>query len=159
MWLALTMDGRFYWYLSRPPSTGAQQRLKRLGKIALDIHGKHERECPVCDRRGFFVGMGSPVRFDAQCLRCGSLERHRQHFLLIERNKHWIDGSRLLHFAPEQCFVRSYSQRCMKYVRADAAPQSDEAQMDIQKIPWASGSFDTIICHQVLEHVADDRAL
>jgi SAM-dependent methyltransferase len=120
--------------------------------------GRHGRECPLCGFKGFFYGYGAPLRFDAACPSCRTLERHRQHFLLIERYPQWIDGARLLHFSPEPCFVDDYTRRAATYVRADYFAGPEEVRVDIQKMQFDDNSFDTIICHQIMEHVPDDRA-
>jgi SAM-dependent methyltransferase len=123
-----------------------------------DFGGRHRRECPLCGFKGFFYGYGSPLRFDAACPSCRALERHRQHFLLVQCEPQWIDGARLLHFAPEPCFVEDYARRAVTYVRADYFPGPEEVRVDIQKMQFDDNSFDTIICHQIMEHVPDDRA-
>jgi SAM-dependent methyltransferase len=62
-----------------------------------------------------------------------------------------------LHFAPEPSLVKDYTQRARKYVRADYDPASDELKIDLQAIDFPNDSFDLIICHNVIEHVPDDR--
>lgn len=121
------------------------------------LFGKHRRLCPVCGHHSFFAAFGSPLRFDALCLRCGSLERHRQHFLLIQRRPDLIDGARVLHVAPEGCFKSAYSKRCLVYCAADISAQSACMSVDICNMTFETGSFDTFICHHVLEHVADEK--
>jgi SAM-dependent methyltransferase len=99
--------------------------------------------------------------FDGECPRCGSVGRHRQHELLVQRNRDWIEGAQVLHFAPEACFDQRYQQRIAstggRYVRAAYAPRKGETQVDMQAIPFPDDTFDTVIHHNVLEHVADDH--
>ena len=130
---------------------------KRSAQILIDLHGRHERECPICGYHGYFGGLGAPVRFDAQCYHCGSLERHRQHALLVAKNPAWINNSRVLHFAAEACLSASYELACSEYIRADICPKRGEVAVDIREIRFSDGYFDTVICHQVLEHVSDDE--
>ena len=131
--------------------------VKRSARILVDMHGKHPRECPICNNFGYFLGAGAPLRLDAQCMICGSLERHRQHFLLTQANKKWIDSSVLLHFAPELCLEQIYRKQCLLYVPADCKPTNHEMSLDIQDISFPDETFDTVICHQVLEHVEKDK--
>lgn len=134
-------------------------KIRRMStSIFHNFGGIHKRECPVCKYKGYFTGRGAPLRFDAVCRSCGSLERHRQHFLLVCKNPSWIDGARLLHFGAEPCFVPEYSERTSLYVRADLFAGPGETRVDIQKMQFADDSFDTIICHQIMEHIPDDQA-
>jgi SAM-dependent methyltransferase len=133
-------------------------RYRKMVQVFRDFNGRHKRECPICGYRGFFYAVGVPLRFDAACSRCCSVERHRQHHLLTREHPEWIDGADILHFAAEECFTEAYRSRASRYIMADYDPTRDEVQVDIQAIPFSDNSFDTVICHQVLEHVQDDIA-
>ena len=138
---------------------GNISKVRRISTaIVHQFAGVHRRECPVCSYKGYFTGRGAPLRLDAVCRGCGSLERHRQHFLLVDKNPSWIDAARILHFAAEPCFVPEYSERAALYTRADLFPGPGETRVDIQKMQFADDSFDTIICHQIMEHIPDDES-
>ena len=108
--------------------------------------------------QGYFWPSGTqPVIFDAALPQVSSIGRHRQHYLLVSHHREWIDGRDILHFAPEPSLVKDYTQRARKYVRADYDPASDELKIDLQAIDFPNDSFDLIICHNVIEHVPDDR--
>jgi len=77
---------------------------------------------------------------------------------LTKKHPDWIDGAEILHFGAERCFVPEYKSRASRYVMADAVPTREETQVDIQKIQYPDNTFDTVICHQILEHVVDDSA-
>ncbi len=131
-------------------------------QVFRDFRGRHPRECPICGFHGLFWAKGrQPLIFDGLCPRCHSIGRHRQLQLLVQRHPGWIDGQRVLHFAPEPCFDRRFSERLSatggEYVRADFQPRKGETQVDLQDIPFPDGAFDTVICNNVLEHVPDDR--
>lgn len=137
--------------------------LAELGASAFrDVRGRHPRECPICGYHGLFWAKGrQPMVFDGLCPKCHSIGRHRQQHLLIERHPEFLDGQAVLHFAPEPCFDRRYRERLQatggSYVRADYLPHKGEIKVDLQAMPFADQSFDTVICNNVLEHVADDH--
>lgn len=136
--------------------------LEMGSKLFRDIRGRYPRDCPICGYHGLFWANGrQPLVFDRECPKCRSVARHRQHHLLMERHPDWLDGCTVLHFAPEPCFDQRYGERLKAtggtYVRADYAPTKGETQVDMQAIQFPDGTFDTIICHNVLEHVADDH--
>jgi SAM-dependent methyltransferase len=127
-----------------------------------DIRGRYPRDCPICGYHGRFWAKGrQPMVFDGECPRCRSIGRHRQHHLLLERHPDWLDGKEVLHFAPEPCFDKPYADRIKAtggtYVRADYMPTKGETRVDLQAISYPDDSFDTVIVHNVLEHVPDDN--
>ncbi|SFG20077.1 Methyltransferase domain-containing protein [Novosphingobium sp. CF614] len=137
--------------------------LLELGAQAFrDVRGRHPRDCSICGYHGRFWAKGrQPMVFDGECPQCRSVGRHRQQELLVNRHPDWIEGARVLHFAPEPCFAQRYRQRIEatggQYVRAAYVPRKGETQVDMQAIPFADNAFDTVIHHNVLEHVPDDR--
>ena len=131
---------------------------RRLFKVIYDFHGRHVRNCPICGFEGYFEAVGVPLRYDAICKQCGSVERHRQFYLLLNSNLTWISKKNVLHLSPEQCLQLYLKQLAGKYVPADKEPGVGEFKVDIQHTTFKSNSFDLIICHQVLEHVEDDDA-
>ena len=133
-------------------------RYRKLFRVIREFSGRHRRECPICGYKGFFYAVGVPLRFDAACSKCSSVERHRQHHLLTQEHPDWIDGAEILHFGAERCFSKNYKLRASRYIMADYNPTKDEVYIDIQAIQFDDNTFDTVICHQVLEHVPDDRA-
>jgi SAM-dependent methyltransferase len=143
-----------------PSSVIAHARsVRNLGHIARVFFGRHPRECPICGYRGRFAYAGvQPVVPDSLCPGCRSIGRHRQHKLLLDRHPEWLDGKDLLHISAEPCFVEEYRRRARSYVMGDYFPVEGEVAVDIQKMTFADRSFDLVICHNVIEHVPDDRA-
>lgn len=131
--------------------------MSAMGKLFYDGKG---RVCPICGWASpRFAPAGVVRRNDAQCLHCGSLERHRLSWLFVKARTDLLDGrpKTMLHFAAEPCLAERFRARLGdKYLTADLSDGS-MARIDITAIPFAGGSFDVIYCSHVLEHVEDDR--
>jgi SAM-dependent methyltransferase len=121
--------------------------------------GVFPRECNICGYSGKFVGYGRPLRLDARCVSCGSLERHRLLKLWLENAPDQVRGRDVLHFAPEPSVTGMLKPIARTYVTADIDPHEAEIQIDIENMSLPDRSFDCIFCSHVLEHVDDRRAL
>ncbi len=116
--------------------------------------------CPVCGgrfRKFLPYGRINP-RSNALCPRCQSLERHRLIWLYLkERTAFFQSKWRVLHIAPEACFINRFEQQHGEgYVTADLESPLARVKMDIHEMPFADNSFDVVLCNHVLEHVQDD---
>lgn len=142
--------------------------LQRAVRIVLPVMGiayrGNGRYCPVCGKRSRkFLPYGyGPMREDALCPQCLSLERHRELWLYLTSEKHILDyRPRILHIAPEEClmgkFRHHYRENKDLYVTADLESPLAQMHFDVQQIPLEDGSFDIVICNHILEHVANDR--
>jgi predicted SAM-dependent methyltransferase len=122
----------------------------------------YDRYCPVCKKSSKRFGkFGLDSRDDAQCLYCGSLERHRLTWLYFERMTNLFDKDpkKMLHVAPEACFEeRLKKQLGMGYISADIDGKRAMIQMDITRIQFDDETFDVIYCSHVLEHVVNEKA-
>ena len=122
-------------------------------------HRGHEVLCPVCGHEfdGFKDDRNRP---DALCWRCGSHERHRAQWLLLERRSELLaEAQSLLHFAPEWA-LRDRLRRIghLRYVTADLDRPDVDLNLDVTSLELSDGCFDAVICSHVLEHVTDDGA-
>ena len=121
----------------------------------------HTVQCPVCRhsyRKFLPYGYVRP-RENALCPHCLSLERHRLLWLYLKNETDFFHTRyRVLHIAPEQCFIRHFKKlQGNDYVTADLESPWAKIKMDVQHIPFGENTFDVIFCNHLLEHVADDR--
>lgn len=88
-----------------------------------------------------------------------SLERHRQMWLYLQNETDFfIKNLKVLHIAPEQEFLKRFRKMSnLDYTSADLYSPIVDIKADILDLPFASESFDVVICNHVLEHIADDR--
>ncbi len=112
-----------------------------------------------------------------------SLERHRLLWLYLKQETTLFSApTKLLHFAPEQCFYKRFRARAERS-RSDSAERSRiastersrsegipfdytttdlnsplaDVKADICNLPFGDNEFDMILCNHVLEHIPDDR--
>jgi SAM-dependent methyltransferase len=115
--------------------------------------------CPVCEH-SFDAFKDDWNRPNALCWRCGSHERHRAQWLLLQRRPELLHGARsLLHFSPEWCLRRRLEAIAgLRYVTADLSPHGVDLELDVTALDLPDDAFDAVLCSHVLEHVADDGA-
>lgn len=115
--------------------------------------------CPICSGKKFGPYNG---RENAQCRSCKALERSRYLWMILQRSEVLKPEMRVLHIAPELCFMQVFSARygrnyhpCDLYPEKYSNPACEVYKMDLchdlQKMPRSC--FDLIIHNHVLEHI------
>ena len=86
-----------------------------------------------------------------------SLERHRLLWLyLTNETDFFTSKKKVLHMAPEQCFLARFKKLNHEYITADLDSPIADVKADIVNLPFNDNSFDVIFCNHVLEHIQDD---
>ena len=117
-----------------------------------------QRNCPVCGCEGKFeIWFGPTLIRDNTCPKCRSHPRHRLFWLWYRGDKEKLVEP-ILHFAPEAVLSKRFQEMYMGYKTADLFNPAD-LKLDIENIDLETGSYNTVICNHVLEHVDDYKAL
>ncbi|MEM5564067.1 methyltransferase domain-containing protein [Psychroserpens sp. AS72] len=92
-----------------------------------------------------------------------SLERHRLLWLYLQNETNFLsseiltDRKKVLHFAPEQCFLKRFrALKHIDYTTTDLLSPIADVKADICNLPFEDNSYDIIFCNHVLEHIPDD---
>ena len=116
--------------------------------------------CTLCGKTGRFLPMGVPLRINAACPECGSLERHRLLGLYLRLHPDLVAGRLVLHFAPERPVAMAVcAARPELYRSADIEVGRANLQLSLEKIDLPDESVDLVIASHILEHVDDRLAL
>jgi len=136
--------------------------LKIFYKLRPPFYIGNNVHCPCCN--GNFRKFSSftnynKTRENAQCPRCGSLERHRLLWLYLnDKTNLFTDNLKLLHFAPEIIFQKHLGKLSnIDYTSTDLDSPLTDVKMDIHNIIYDNDFFDVILCFHVLDHVQDDK--
>lgn len=122
---------------------------------------KEQFVCPICNYSGPFrdISEQTGVRKHASCPKCGSLERHRLQYLVlqeVEKNHNFSQMS-MLHFAPEPLFQKYFHHKFLQYFSADLVMKDVDFQVDLRNLPFENNTFNFIFASHVLEHIDDDQ--
>ena len=122
---------------------------------------KTNYQCPIRDYYGPFKTLYSTTgaRRDANCPRCGSLERHRLQKIVLDKlsASHTLSNMKLLRVAPESYFIPYFQKRAEQYVSMDLNMDRVSVKADILRLPFENAVFDVVFASHVLEHIQNDR--
>ncbi|HBW85540.1 MAG TPA: SAM-dependent methyltransferase [Crocinitomicaceae bacterium] len=117
--------------------------------------------CPVCERSfSKFLSYGSNVahRENVLCPYDLTLERHRLMWLYLKKESNFFtaEGLKVLHIAPEQCFLPLFKKQSnLAYLTGDLESPIADIHFDLHEIPLEDNRFDVVFCNHVMEHVKD----
>jgi SAM-dependent methyltransferase len=127
--------------------------------IAIFYYGNNV-ECPINGKtyRKFLPYGRLQSRPNALCPSSLSLERHRLMWLFLkEKTSFFISPQKLLHIAPELCFMDIFERmENLEYTTGDIESPLAKIKMDVHEIPFDEGTFDVVFCNHVMEHVEND---
>jgi len=118
--------------------------------------------CAICGSRAF---VARQQRGHVQCEGCGSNERARLLWMMLERERLLQPGKRVLHFAPERAFAeRFHSIWGDGYEPVDIEPANFPFVPNIRRVDLVeqaatlpSGRYDAVIHSHVMEHIPCDN--
>lgn len=130
----------------------------------LKNRNKEQFTCPICKYNGPFADVHpeTGIRKHAACPKCGSLERHRLQYLVIEKlaEKNDLSKMSILHFAPEPFFRQYFKKLFGNYTSTDLSKKNVDFRADLLNLSFEDDSYDLVFASHVLEHIKEDsRAL
>ena len=112
--------------------------------------------CNICNGTEFTTGPLGRLSSSGEkpcCIGCGSLERHR-----IIRTVWKLIPFDFLGQKKALQFSLDPSAEPKWFLEHEVSIYGNKNSLDLQKIDREDGAYDIVICNQILEHVADDKA-
>ena len=134
-----------------------------LGLTFVNIiyHKKTKYNCPLCNYYGPFVNTRpeTGLRKHALCPKCGSFERHRLLYLVINKitETHDLSTKSILHFSPESFCEKFFRKIFKNYTSADLTMKNVDYNVDLLNLPFENDSYDFICGSHILEYIKDDK--
>ena len=128
----------------------------RLYKMKLSA--KHSAvPCTLCGGQKFVKGPNNRLSFQTGklpwCLSCWALERHRGLRVFWDSfDKSYFKDKSVLQFSHDPAALPEWFKDFTVTV------YSGKNSLDVQNIDKPDGSYDIVLCNQVIEHVPDDKA-
>ncbi len=110
-------------------------------------------QCNICDKKlNSFISVNN----DRFCPRCGSLQRTRRLWNILE-TEFLNENYKILDFSPSRSIYRVLKKGNYFYISSDLSGDFlSDVSYDITDIDSVDNNFDLIICYHVLEHIVDD---
>jgi SAM-dependent methyltransferase len=131
------------------------QQEETLRKLFSIFYSGTTYQCSVCNKNlNRFI---TTIHHDRLCPNCGSLERNRRLWLLLER-EFLVPNSTILDFSPSRCLYRKLKKiKDINYQSTDLSGDFiADFQYDITDIKIEDNIFDLVICYHILEHIPND---
>ena len=130
-----------------------KQNEKLLRSIISIMYIGNKYYCNICHfKMSGFIKLENSNKI---CPKCGSLERTRRLWSLLE-NK--VKGEKILHFSPSKSIkTKLESHVDAEYITTDYAGEFNASKrLNIESIDEPNNEFDLIICYHILEHIEKD---
>ena len=127
--------------------------------LLLDLEYSKKFYCPICETyHDGFLPFGNPVRFDAKCPNCGSLERHRFIYLYLKNKTNIFNKySKIFQFNPINSFYNLFMKKNCEYVYGGGkTSQAKDKIIDLENICFQENYFDYVLNFHILDKVKDD---
>ena len=117
---------------------------------------KSEIPCNICGNNKFIKGPNNRLSLTGKqpwCPNCWSLERHRGLRVFWERfDSSYLKDLEVLQFSHDPAVKIEWFKSHM------ISQWGAENSLDVQNIDKPDGTYDLVLCNQVIEHVKDDRS-
>lgn len=129
---------------------------EKLRKMYAVFYSGNKFQCNIClkNLKKFMPTSND----DLLCPNCGSLQRNRRLWHLLE-TEFLKPGQNILDFSPSRCLYRKLKKSStIHYQSTDLSGDfiADHA-FDITHLENPDNSYDLILCYHILEHIPDDR--
>ena len=125
--------------------------------INKNINGKKsEIPCNICGGHLFMKGPNGRLSLTNElpwCPKCWSLERHRGLRIFWESfNPEFLKKANVLQFSNDPAVKPEW------FTSHTISIYNGQNSLDVQKIDEPDGTYDIVLCNQVIEHVPDDKS-
>lgn len=130
---------------------------ENLRKLYAVFYIGNQYQCNICKTNlKKFIALSNG---DSMCPNCGSLQRNRRLWQLLETD-FLTPNSTILDFSPSRCLYRKLKKiPNINYQSTDLSGDFiADFQFDITNLKITDKSYDLIICYHILEHIPDDIA-
>lgn len=119
------------------------------------FYSGNKYQCNICQKK--LKKFITTSHSDLLCPNCGSLQRNRRLWYLLE-TEFLKNNSSILDFSPSRCLYRKLKKtNNIIYQSTDLSGDFiAENQFDITNLKIADDTYDLILCYHILEHIPDD---